>query len=66
MRCASATATFPNHFSKWKHRIDKAKAPLILFNIWDAGSALAVAKSGAHALATGSWSISAANGYTDA
>jgi 2-methylisocitrate lyase-like PEP mutase family enzyme len=40
--------------------------PLILFNIWDAGSALAVAKAGARALATGSASVAGARGYTDA
>ena len=39
--------------------------PLVLFNIWDAGSAKAVAASGAKALATGSWSVAAANGYAD-
>lgn len=40
--------------------------PLVLFNIWDAGSALAVAKAGAKALATGSASVAGARGYTDA
>jgi methylisocitrate lyase len=39
--------------------------PLVLFNVWDVGSALAVAQSGAAALATGSWSVAAANGYPD-
>lgn len=39
--------------------------PLILFNIWDAGSAGVVARAGAKALATGSWSVAAANGYDD-
>ena len=39
--------------------------PLILFNIWDAGSAKAVADSGAEALATGSWSVAAAHGFSD-
>jgi 2-methylisocitrate lyase-like PEP mutase family enzyme len=39
--------------------------PLVLFNIWDAGSAKAVAASGAPALATGSWSVASANGYAD-
>lgn len=39
--------------------------PLVLFNIWDAGSARAVAAAGAPALATGSWSVAAANGYAD-
>lgn len=39
--------------------------PVILYNIWDAGSAVAVAEAGAKALATGSWSVAAANGYAD-
>lgn len=39
--------------------------PLVLFNIWDAGSAKAVAKSGAKALATGSAPVAMANGYPD-
>ena len=39
--------------------------PLTLFNIWDAGSAKAVAASGARALATGSWSVAAAHGFSD-
>lgn len=39
--------------------------PLILFNIWDAGSARAVAEAGAKAIATGSWSVAAAQGYSD-
>ncbi|KAA1185770.1 isocitrate lyase/phosphoenolpyruvate mutase family protein [Rhizobium tropici] len=39
--------------------------PVILFNIWDAGSAKAVTEAGAKALATGSWSVAAANGFGD-
>jgi 2-methylisocitrate lyase-like PEP mutase family enzyme len=39
--------------------------PLVLFNVWDAGSAKAVAAGGARALATGSWSVAAAHGFTD-
>jgi 2-methylisocitrate lyase-like PEP mutase family enzyme len=39
--------------------------PLVLFNIWDPGSAIAVAKSGAKALATGSASVSMATGVGD-
>ena len=39
--------------------------PLVLYNIWDAGSAKAVAGSGAKAVATGSWSMAAAQGYSD-
>jgi 2-methylisocitrate lyase-like PEP mutase family enzyme len=39
--------------------------PLVLFNVWDAGSAKAVASQGAQAIATSSWSVANANGYTD-
>ncbi|MEQ1764509.1 MAG: isocitrate lyase/phosphoenolpyruvate mutase family protein [Pyrinomonadaceae bacterium] len=39
--------------------------PVILFNIWDAGSAKAVADAGAKAIATGSHSVAAANGFDD-
>jgi 2-methylisocitrate lyase-like PEP mutase family enzyme len=39
--------------------------PLILFNIWDVGSANAVAKAGAKALATGSRSVAGALGFGD-
>lgn len=39
--------------------------PLILFNIWDAGGAKAVAEAGARAVATGSHSVAVANGYED-
>ncbi|MEK4035450.1 isocitrate lyase/phosphoenolpyruvate mutase family protein [Methylocystis sp. IM3] len=40
-------------------------APLILYNAWDAGSAKAIVKSGAQAIATSSWSVAAAQGYDD-
>ena len=39
--------------------------PLILFNVWDAGSALAVGAPGAKAIATGSASVAIANGFGD-
>ena len=39
--------------------------PLILYNIWDAGSAKVVARAGAKAIATGSWSVAAAQGFED-
>jgi 2-methylisocitrate lyase-like PEP mutase family enzyme len=42
-----------------------SRRPLVLFNIWDAGTAKAVASAGARALATGSWSVAAANGFAD-
>jgi 2-methylisocitrate lyase-like PEP mutase family enzyme len=39
--------------------------PLIIFNIWDAGSAKALQEAGAKAIATGSWSVADANGFSD-
>lgn len=39
--------------------------PLVLFNVWDAGSAKAVARAGAKAIATSSASVAEANGLTD-
>ena len=54
---------------------DKARAfaalhvpgdPVILYNAWDAGSAKAVAEAGARAIATGSASVAAAHGFSDA
>jgi 2-methylisocitrate lyase-like PEP mutase family enzyme len=39
--------------------------PLILFNIWDAGSAKTIEQLGAKVIATSSWAVAAANGYED-
>lgn len=39
--------------------------PLLLFNIWDAGSARAVANAGARAIATGSYGVAEAQGFQD-
>ena len=39
--------------------------PLILYNIWDAGSAKTLQDAGAKAVATGSWAVAAAHGFTD-
>ncbi|MBB4238814.1 isocitrate lyase/PEP mutase family protein [Rhizobium esperanzae] len=56
------------------NQTEKAKAfaalhrkgdPIVLYNIWDAGTAKAVADAGARALATGSWSVAAAHGFAD-
>jgi 2-methylisocitrate lyase-like PEP mutase family enzyme len=47
------------------HKLHIKGEPLVLFNIWDAGSARAVEEAGAKAIATGSWSVAAANGYVD-
>jgi 2-methylisocitrate lyase-like PEP mutase family enzyme len=38
---------------------------VVLFNIWDPGSAKAITAAGARAIATGSWSVAAANGSGD-
>jgi len=40
-------------------------APLVLYNVWDAGSAKAIADAGASAIATSSWSVAEAQGYRD-
>jgi 2-methylisocitrate lyase-like PEP mutase family enzyme len=40
-------------------------APLVLYNIWDPGSAKAVARTGAKAIATSSWAVAEANGFSD-
>ena len=39
--------------------------PVVLYNIWDAGSAKTVVGEGAKAVATGSWSVASAHGYPD-
>ena len=39
--------------------------PLILINVWDAGSAKAIADAGTDAIATSSWSMAAAQGFAD-
>ncbi len=40
--------------------------PVVLYNIWDSGSAIAVAAAGAKALATGSHPVGDASGFGDA
>jgi len=39
--------------------------PLVLFNVWDAGSAKAVAQSEVKAIATSSWAVADAHGFAD-
>ncbi len=46
-------------------QLHRGDAPLVLYNIWDAGSARAVAKAGAAAIATGSQSLAGAQGFAD-
>ncbi|GAA6212636.1 isocitrate lyase/phosphoenolpyruvate mutase family protein [Hyphomicrobiales bacterium 4NK60-0047b] len=50
-----------NHFRALHVKGD----PIILYNIWDAGSAKTVARAGAKALATGSAPVAMANGFKD-
>src|SRR5258705_3028341 len=59
---------------KMTSQVQKAKSfrklhvpsePLILFNIWDPGSAKAVGEAGAKTLPTSSWAGSESNGDTD-
>lgn len=47
------------------HALHRKGDPLILSNVWDAGSAKAVADAGAEALATSSWAVAAAHGFGD-
>ena len=39
--------------------------PVVLYNAWDTGSAKAVLATGAQAIATSSWSVAGAQGYSD-
>jgi 2-methylisocitrate lyase-like PEP mutase family enzyme len=45
--------------------LHKPGQPLVLYNIWDVGSAKTVAAAGASAIATGSWAVADAFGYGD-
>lgn len=40
-------------------------SPLILVNVWDAGSARMIEQAGAKAIATSSWAVAAAHGFAD-
>lgn len=53
-----------SHFARFAE-LHVPGRPLILFNAWDAGSAQAVAKAGASAIATGSASVAMAQGFGD-
>ena len=54
-----------NDHAETFRRLHVKGSPLVLFNAWDAGSAQAVARGGAAAIATGSWSVAGAHGYED-
>lgn len=45
--------------------LHNAASPLLLVNIWDAGSAKVAEQRGARAIATSSWALAQAQGYND-
>lgn len=47
------------------HALHVRGRPFVLLNVWDAGSAAAVAAGGAPALATSSWAVASAHGFRD-
>ncbi|WP_338541112.1 isocitrate lyase/PEP mutase family protein [Paenibacillus tundrae] len=47
------------------HQYHEKGNPLVLVNVWDAGSAQTIQSTGAVAIATGSWSVAAAHGEQD-
>src|SRR5688572_22200867 len=47
------------------HALHVAGRPVVIFNVWDAGTAKAATAAGCTAIATGSWSVAAANGFED-
>lgn len=57
-------ASFPAYAEIFR-ALHQSGNPLVLTNIWDVGSAKAVAAAGVPALATGSWGVAAAQGFSD-
>src|SRR5688572_5876901 len=51
--------------AKLFHSLHIKGNPLVLYNIWDAGTAKTLQEAGAKALATGSWAVAAAKGFGD-
>lgn len=47
------------------HSLHVKGEPLVILNIWDAGSAKAMEEAGANVIATSSWSVAAAHGFED-
>jgi len=65
MTLAAIKMTDQTHKAEHFRALHIPGKPLLLFNIWDAGSAKAVAAAGAKAIATSSWSVANANGFSD-
>jgi len=57
--------TIQSDHARTLHALHKKGDPVVLFNVWDAGSARSVADAGARAIATGSAPVAMANGYGD-
>lgn len=57
--------TFQKQQAEYFRSLHVSGKPVVLFNIWDAGSTKAVTASGAKALATGSAPVAMAQGYDD-
>ncbi|MET3581539.1 2-methylisocitrate lyase-like PEP mutase family enzyme [Mesorhizobium robiniae] len=47
------------------HSLHVKGNPIVLYNVWDPGSAKTIEKAGAKAIATGSWPVAAAFGFAD-
>lgn len=47
------------------HALHQKGNPIVLYNIWDAGSANTVKDAGAKAIGTSSWAVAEANGFAD-
>lgn len=57
--------TLPHDMAAQFRALHRPGAPLVLFNVWDAGSAAAVVRGGARAIGTSSWALAAAQGLPD-
>jgi 2-methylisocitrate lyase-like PEP mutase family enzyme len=65
MTLAAMKVTDQTHKAEHFRSLHVPGKPLLLFNIWDAGSAKAVTAAGAKVIATSSWSVANAHGFSD-
>jgi methylisocitrate lyase len=65
MTLAAMKMTDRTHKTEHFRSLHVPGKPLLLLNIWDAGGAKAVTAAGAQAIATSSWSVANANGFSD-
>lgn len=57
--------TSQNELARQFHSLHQSANPMVIVNVWDPGSAAAVAGAGAKAIATGSASVAGAFGHSD-